>query len=357
MATFYQFPSTQQGLFADISFQHALDQLGDPLQTLQQYIDFESFRTTIEKAFQQAKHKQGKGSRAGRPAKDPVFMFKVLFLQRLYGLSDAQTEFMILDRTSFQRFLGIVEPEDVPDRNTIWLYRERFTELNLMQKLFDEFHQCLLEQGMICQEGKMIDASFVVAPKQRNTREENQMIKQGKGSELWKDQPRKKCQKDVDARWTKKAGQSYYGYKAHVKADVGSKLIDVVKTTSANAHDSQVIEPLLNQSDAGQALYADSGYCGREQEEVINKYGMQPQVCDKGYRNKKLTEKQKAQNREKSKKRCRIEHIFGFMEGAMKGLIVRSVGIVRATANVLITALVYNVMRYVQIKKLKLDIG
>lgn len=44
------------------------------------------------------------------------------------------------------------------------------------------------------------------------------------------------------------------------------------------------------------------------------------------------------------------------MEGAMKGLIVRSVGIVRATANVLISALIYNVMRYVQIKKMKLEL-
>ena len=330
--------------------------MGDPLQAVQQYIDFESFRPTIENVFQQAKHKQSKGSRAGRPAMDPVLMFKVLFLQRLYGLSDSQTEFMILDRNSFQRFLGIVNPKDVPDRNTIWLYRERFTKLNLMQRLFDEFHQRLLEQGMICQEGKMIDASFVVAPKQRNTRQENQLIKQGKGSELWKERPRKKCQKDIDARWTKKAGQSYYGYKAHVKADIRSKFIDAVQATPANVHDSQVVETLLDESDAGQPLYADSGYCGREQEEIISKHGMQPQVCEKGYRNKKLTEEQKVRNREKFKKRCRIEHIFGFMEGSMKGLVVRSVGIVRAAANVLITALVYNVMRYVQIKKLKLEL-
>lgn len=82
MATFYQVPSTQQGLFADISFQQALDQFGDPLQAVQQYIDFESFRPTIENAFQQAKHKQSKGSRAGRPAMDPVLMFKVLFLNK-----------------------------------------------------------------------------------------------------------------------------------------------------------------------------------------------------------------------------------------------------------------------------------
>lgn len=106
----------------------------------------------------------------------------------------------------------------------------------------------------------MIDASFVVASKQRNSQEENQLIKQGKGEQLWKEQARKKCQKDIDAKWTKKAGQSYYGYKAHVKADVRSKLIDSVKTTAANVHDSQVIKPLLTGSDQGQELYADSGY-------------------------------------------------------------------------------------------------
>lgn len=79
-------------------------------------------------------------------------------------------------------------------------------------------------------------------------------------------------------------------------------------------------------------------------------------MCEKGCRHKKQTEEQKVRNQEKSKKRCCIEHIFGFMEGSMKGLIVRSVGIVRAATNVLITALVYNLMRYVQIKKLKLEL-
>lgn len=240
----------------------------------------------------------------------------------------------------------------MPDRNTIWLYRERFTQLGLMQKLFDDFHKRLLEQELICQKGKMIDASFVLAPKQRNSREENKQIKQGKGSDLWKDKPRKKCQKDIDARWTKKAGQSYYGYKAHVKADIRSKFIDTVQTTAANVHDSQMIEPLLDELDKGQALYADSGYSGQEQQSIIEKHGMVARVCEKGCRNKTLTQEQKAKNRRKSKKRCRIEHIFGFMEGAMKGLVVRTIGVVRAAANVLLTAVVYNVMRYVQIKKL-----
>lgn len=118
MATFYQTPSTQQGLFADISFNQALSDLGDPLEALVHYIDFETFRPTIETTLKQTKDSQKKTSRAGRPSKDPLFMFKVLFLQRLYGLSDQQAEFMILDRLSFQRFLAITDPEDVPDRNT-----------------------------------------------------------------------------------------------------------------------------------------------------------------------------------------------------------------------------------------------
>ena len=206
MATFYQTPSTQQGLFADISFSQALSDLGDPLEVLQKYIDFETFRSTIESAFKQSKSGQSKASQAGRPRKDPLFMFKVLFLQRLYGLSDPQTQYMILDRISFQRFLGILDPDDVPDRNTIWLYHERFTELGLMQKLFDDFHKRLLEQQLICQKGKMIDASFVVAPKQRNTREENKMIKQGKGAELWEDQPNKKRQKTLMPGGRKRMG-------------------------------------------------------------------------------------------------------------------------------------------------------
>ena len=352
MATFYQTPSIQQDLFADISFSQALSDLGDPLEVLQTYIDFETFRPIIESTIKQYKPNTSLRDRVGRPSKVPVFMFKVLFLQRLYGLSDPQTEYMILDRWSFQRFLGICEPTDVPDRNTIWLYRERFTELGLMQKLFDEFHKRLLEQQLICQQGKMIDASFVIAPKQRNSREENKLIKQGRGKELWKDKPRKKCQKDIDARWTKKAGQSYYGYKAHVKADIQSKFIDTVQTTAANVHDSQMIEPLLDELDKGQALYADSGYSGQNQQTIIEKHGMVAQVCEKGCRHTSLTEEQKAENRKKSKKRCRIEHIFGFMEGAMKGLVVRTIGAARAAANVLMTALVYNVMRYVQIKKL-----
>ena len=79
--------------------------------------------------------------------------------------------------------------------------------------------------------------------------------------------------------------------------------------------------------------------------------GMIPVICEKGHRNHPLTDGQKQNNRQKSKTRCRVEHIFGFIEGAMNGSFVRSIGIVRAKAATALTCLVYNIFRYVQINK------
>ena len=80
-------------------------------------------------------------------------------------------------------------------------------------------------------------------------------------------------------------------------------------------------------------------------------FGMIPVICEKGHRNHPLTDGQKQNNRQKSKVRCRVEHIFGFIEGAMNGSFVRSIGIVRAKAAAAFTCLVYNIFRYVQINK------
>ena len=49
-------------------------------------------------------------------------------------------------------------------------------------------------------------------------RDENEQIKQGAGDKLWNDNPHKKCHKDVEARWTKKRDETFYGYKQHTKS-------------------------------------------------------------------------------------------------------------------------------------------
>jgi IS5 family transposase len=71
----------------------------------------------------------------------------------------------------------------------------------------------------------MVDASFVEVPKQRNRREENEAIKRGEVPEGWEENPKRLCHKDLDARWTKKNNETFYGYKNHVNVDLESKLI------------------------------------------------------------------------------------------------------------------------------------
>ncbi len=118
----------------------------------------------------------------------------------------------------------------------------------------------------------MVDASFTVAPRQGNTREENKKIREGNADELWDDKPNKKRHKDIDARWTKKNGEAFFGYKNHAKIDTKSKFIDNYEVTDASVHDSQPLEDLLTEDDSGQDFFADSAYTGEEQEKLINKY-------------------------------------------------------------------------------------
>ena len=185
-------------------------------------------------------------------------------------------------------------------------------------------------------------------------KEENKKIKNGEGNDLWKDKPNKKKHKDIDARWAKKNGETFYGYKNHAKVDAKSKFINTYTVTDASVHDSQVLDDLLNEKDKEQDLYADSAYTGEDQDKTIAKYEMKNKVHEKGYRNKPLSEEQKASNTKKSKIRARVEHVFGFMEQSMNGLVLKSVGILRATGIIGLINLTYNLFRYEQVRRLKI---
>lgn len=343
-----------ENLFEEEFTIEALSQMGNPLEQLSALVDFEMFCPALEKVLVKKECK----TPAGRPQIDVILMFKVIFLQRYYGLGYHQIQYQIIDRTSFRQFLGIHTVAEVPDEKTVWTYKEKLSSDGTFDRLFDEFRSFLDSKGLSFNEGKIIDATFVGAPKQRNTKEENKQIKEGNGTDLWnpeegdseKEKARKKHKKrhkDTDARWTKKRGENHYGYKNHVKVDKKSKLIEKYHTTDASVHDSNVIEPLIEENDKGQDLYLDAGYESRE--DVVAACGMNLVICEKGHRNNPLTNEQKKNNREKSKTRCRIEHIFGFIAGAMNGSLVRSIGMTRAKAANALTNLVYNIFRYVQI--------
>lgn len=323
-----------------------LSELGDPLEKLDSGIDFNIFRDLLEEKLSTLP--KGKG---GRPPYDYVLMFKISILQQYYGLSDDQAEYQINDRMSFMRFLNLTIADDVPDSKTIWNFSEKLKDLDLVKELFELFTKELNRLGLIVNEGKIIDASFVEVPRQRNKREENEHIKAtGISPKEWDDKPNKKRQKDVDARWTKKNSQNHFGYKNHAKIDGKSKLIDDYTVTDASVHDSQVVDDLLNEQDKKQELYADSAYVG--QEETLEKYEVINKIHEKGYKNKPLTEAQKQSNTEKSRTRVRVEHIFGFMENSMGSMFFRKIGIARAKTVIGLMNLTYNMFRKIQLEKI-----
>jgi IS5 family transposase len=339
----------QSGLFGEHFRLEKLSTHGDPLERLNTVILWDIFSPILQKI-----ENEDKKSNAGAKPYPPLLMFKILILQRYYNLSDQQIEYQILDRLSFCRFLGLTLHDRVPDEKTVWDFKERLTRLELEKELFSVFNARLQDNGLIAHEGKIVDASFVEVPRQGNSREENKHIKEtGTSPTSWDEAPHKKRQKNIDARWTKKNGQNYYGYKDHVKVDTKHKFIDKYCVTPASVHDSQPLDQLLDEEkDKDKGLWADSAYTGEEQERTIKKHGMVNHVHEKGYKNKPLTGAQKESNREKSKTRARVEHVFGFIEGSMNKFYLHCIGIQRATAAIGLINLTYNLFRYEQLVRL-----
>ena len=334
----------QHGFFDEENRLTKLSKKKDPLLKLSMMIEWEKFRPVIEKAMK----KETKGF-GGRPPYDYIMMFKVLVLQRLYNVSDEQMEFQINDRLTFMRFLGLSLGANIPDQNTIWLFRENLIKKGVIEKLFKKFESFLEDEGVLVKEGSIIDATIVEVPKQRNSRQENEQIKQDKIPEDWKDKPNMLRQKDTDARWLKKNGEKYYGYKNHIKICRKSKLISAYKVTDASVHDSQAVEDLLEKSDSHHDMHGDSAYSGDQIAALLEKKKIRNRIHEKGYSNTPLTEAQLEMNRKKSKIRARVEHVFAYMTNSMKGIYVRTIGKKRATGVIGLMNLTYNMNRYLQL--------
>jgi len=330
--------------------QHRLEQihsLGDPLAALNAVMDWAIFVPVLARIPRAEPKAPG-----GRPAYLPLTLFKILVLQSLYGLSDEQAQFQILDRRSFQHFLGLTEADLVPDQNTIREFREKLTRAELFSELFDAFNARLSRQGFITRKGQIIDASFVEVPRQRNRREDNAAIKRGEVPAGWAEDAKRLAHKDLAARWTKKNQQTYYGYKDHIVADLESKLIVRAEVTAASEHDSQALDPLTEPGDP--PTWADSAYAGAPCQEIFMAKGIRAHVCEKGVRGRALTKRQQRANRTKSRQRARVEHIFGFKSGSMGAMFQRVIGFARNRAGIILTNLVYNLARTEQIIRLKL---
>jgi transposase, IS5 family len=329
----------QAGFFDREHRQEKLLATRDFLERVRVLVDWEAFRPMLDAAL-----KRSSGEKGGRPPFDAVLMFRILVLQALYNLSDEQTEYQILDRLSFARFLGLELHDTVPDARTIWVFREALIAANAVEKLFAKFDAILANQGFAASGGQIIDATFVEMPRQRNSREENKNIKDGKTPADWSE--KKVAHKDVDARWTKKNDEDHYGYKNHANVDRTYKLIRRYTVTDASVHDSQEMDAVLDKNNASKDTWADSAYRSTAQEARLADAGFVSHVHERAYRGKPLSEAQKAANTEKSRVRVRGEHVFGHIANSMNGCYVRTIGFARAKAKIGMECLAYNISRF-----------
>jgi IS5 family transposase len=229
---------------ADIQLDR-LSKLGDPLEKINETIDWEIFRHSIRRRVRKADYSKG-----GRPPLDEILMFKITLLQDWNNTSDDNTEYLVNCRLDWQRFLGMELGEKSPDAKTIWLFKEQLGKDGLLE-LFELFNKNLYAMGVVKREGSIVDATFVDVPKQRNSRDENKTIKSGEVPEEWQtpENAHKLAQKDTDARWAKKGDETHYGYKDHVKVDKKSKVIVDFSVTSANVHDVNEFEGIIDAND------------------------------------------------------------------------------------------------------------
>ena len=353
----------QSGFFDVDERLKRLSDLGDQLLAFAAAVDFEMFRAELTRALAYSD-----GSQGGRPPFDPVLMFKVLVVQATNNLSDERAEFLINDRLSFMRFLGLGLADRVPDARTIWLFREKLTHAGAIKPLFDRFNAALREAGYIAMGGQIIDATLIAASKQRNTEEEKTAIKEGRIPEDWKAKPAKLRQKDRDARWTVKFSKAKeradgskpavdiaiptFGYQNHVSIDRQYGLIRRWDATDAAAYEgARLREGLLDKTNTASLVWADTAYRSKVNEEFLAKNGFVSRIHRKKPPRRPMPETMRRANALKSEVRSRVEHVFAMQKDKM-GLFIRTIGIARATTKIGMANIVYNVKRLVFLGRL-----
>lgn len=269
-----------------------------------------------------------RGDGPGRAPYPPLNMFKLLLLQSLYGLSDAETEEALGDRLSFRRFVGLALTDDVPDHTTICRFRNLLIERGLLEKLFAELDRQLEKAGVMLKRGTMLDATVIET-----------MAARPNGG----DRP----SSDPDARFTRRQGKegSSFGYKAHVAVDQGSGLIRSVLTTPANVNDTEPADLLIRGDE--QAVLADAAYHTHAREAALKARGIKPRLMRRANKHHRvLPPRLKRYNRLIARRRAAVETTFATLKRRMGLGVIRYRGLAKASAQVLIAAIAFNLRRW-----------
>ena len=296
-----------------------VQELGDTLSNISDSIDWEPFRGIISRLYKDNRED------GGRPHFDEILMVKILVLQQLYGLSDYEIERHLYDRVSFWHFLGY--PKGIPDRSTIWFFRERLKNDDSLDRIWDEL-QCQLDNlGYEIIRGVMQDATFITADPGHAKADKP------RGEEA-------QTRRSKEGTWSKKGNHSYFGFKMHTLVDKENQFIRSVATSTASLHDSQV-----DLSEEGQTVYRDRGYFGVEPMASMDK------TMDRATRNHPLNYKQIRRNRAISRIRSLVERPYAVVKRVFKGGHVLVTTVERVHVKNVFSCFAYNLYRLKSVQK------
>jgi IS5 family transposase len=266
----------------------------------------------------------------GRAGYKPILMFKALLLQSLYGLSDAELEAALGDRLSFRRFVGLSLEDQVPDHTTLCRFRNRLIQEGLLEKLFAELDRQLEQAGVMLKRGTMLDAT---------------LIETGAASRPPKDRP--ETATDPDAAFARRSGKpgSTYGYKAHVGVDEGSGLIRSVITTPANVNDTTPADDLIRGDEP--VVWADAAYHTHARAAALKARGVKARLARRPNKHHpQLSPRLKRYNQLIARRRSAVETTFATWKRRMGLTAIRYIGLPKATAQVLLAAMAFNMRRW-----------
>lgn len=243
----------------------------------------------------------------GRPPVGLERMLRMYFVANWFNLSDMACEDALYDVPVFREFCRIdLGRERVPDATTLLHFRHLLEANNLGAALFAKVGELLLANGMKLSGGTIVDATLIAAPPSTKNKEKA---------------------RDPEMHQVKKGNEWHFGMKLHIGADSKTGLVHSASVTAANVHDSHEVANLLHGGET--RFYGDSAYRGKEQRERLK--GIAPKAKDftnkRAYKNRPLTEADKATNRRKSSVRSKVEHPFltlkrlwGFAKVRYRGL-------------------------------------
>ena len=243
----------------------------------------------------------------GRPPVGVERMLRMYCIANWFNLSDVACEDALYDVPLFREFCRIdLGQERVPDATTLMNFRHLLEAHQLGAALFAKVGELLMANGMRLSGGTIVDATLIAAPP--STKNQHKA-------------------RDREMHQTKKGKDWHFGMKVHIGADSKTGLVHSASVTAANVHDSHEVPNLLHGKET--RLYGDCAYRGKAQRERLRE--LAPKAKDfthkRAYKNRPLTEADKATNRRKSSIRSRVEHPFltlkrlwGFAEVRYRGL-------------------------------------